>query len=62
MPRRILTQKRFPSNDFQYDSLLVNLLITRLLLKGKKKISSQNCDKSFRACSIKNNAKSSTYF
>jgi len=53
MPRRILTQKRFPSNDFQYDSLLVNLLITRLLLKGKKNLARKIVAKAFELVQLR---------
>lgn len=38
MSRRISTKKRFPEKDFNYDNLLVSLLINRILKNGKKQL------------------------
>lgn len=38
MSRRISITKRFPEKDFNYDNLLVSLLVNRILKKGKKQL------------------------
>lgn len=38
MSRRISINKRFPEKDFNYDNLLVSLLVNRILKKGKKQL------------------------
>jgi small subunit ribosomal protein S7 len=38
MSRRISTKKRFPEKDFNYDNVLVSLLVNRILKKGKKQL------------------------
>ena len=38
MARKIFIKKRFPQRDFIYDHLLVSLLISRILKKGKKRL------------------------
>ncbi len=53
MSRRISTQKRFPLKDFQYDSLLVSLLINRLLKKGKKRLARRIIKESFELIQLR---------
>ncbi len=53
MSRRISTQKRFPLKDFQYDSLLVSLLLNRLLRKGKKRLAHGIIEKAFELIQLR---------
>lgn len=55
MSRRISTQKRFPEKDFNYDSLLVSLLVNRILKKGKKRLARRIVSKAFTFISLKTN-------
>jgi small subunit ribosomal protein S7 len=57
MSRRISTQKRFPEKDFQYDSLLVSLLLNRLLRKGKKRLAHKIIGKAFELIQLRTTQK-----
>jgi small subunit ribosomal protein S7 len=57
MARRISTQKRFPKINFQYNSLLVSLLINRILLKGKKRLAYKIVKKAFDVIQLRTNQK-----
>jgi len=55
MSRRISTKKRFPEKDFNYDNLLVSLLVNRILKNGKKRLARRIVYKAFELIELKTN-------
>jgi small subunit ribosomal protein S7 len=55
MSRRISTKKRFPEKDFNYDNLLVSLLVNRILKNGKKRLARRIVYKALELIELKTN-------
>lgn len=55
MSRRISTKKRFPEKDFNYDHLLVSLLINRIMKNGKKRLAKRIVYKAFQLIEFRTN-------